>query len=486
MYDVAIVGAGPTGALAANLCGLHGLSAVAFDSAPDVYDLPRAVGMWDDVQRILANSGLLENALPVMYEPVGAEFVDAAGKRLIGLDYPDGLITPNGYPVIRMFHQPGMERSLRAHIADLPDVNLHLSHEVVEFEQHHDHVSLRVHDLASGSFQTVQAKWLIACDGAASPTRKACGIDWQSLGYDREWLVVDVTVTGEDQLPPCVRQVCDPERPTTMMPQPLNMRRWEFQLRDGETADEMECPERVWELVEKWMPRQDAELVRAAVYSFHSTIAETFRNDRVFLAGDAAHQAPPFMGQGLCSGLRDVDNLAWKIAHVERGLAGDGLLDTYTAERRPLTLKAIEHSVKTGQLIDAFAEMTRGGPEPLPELQAYAYGGDAQLPDLSSGLLAGRDSNWIGRLVPQAPAMVEGRHGTLDELVGLHWAVISGKNPRDALDDDARSRWEKLGAIFVTIPEPSGAMLALLLEHEVVVARPDRVIFGEGKDVPAL
>jgi 3-(3-hydroxy-phenyl)propionate hydroxylase len=396
------------------------------------------------------------------------------------------MITPNGYPVICMFHQPAMEHAVRKNISRYPGVQLLLSHEVASFVQHDDHVTLEVQDLDAGTASTIEAKWLLACDGANSPVRKACGLQWKSLGYDREWLVVDVKVTGEDRLPTATRQVCDPERPTTMMPLPLGMRRWEFQLRENETAEEMEQLERVWELVENWMPRRDAEIVRAAVYCFHSTIADDFRCNRVFLAGDAAHQTPPFMGQGLCSGLRDVDNLVWKISHIERGLARDSLLDTYCAERRPLTLAAIEHSVKTGQLIDAYAQMQLGGPEPPPELQAYAYGGDAQLPDLSSGLLAGRDSNWIGRLVPQAPAVVEDRHGTLDELVGLHWAVISGKDPREALDDDARSRWEKLGAMFVTIPEPSGAMLALLLEHEVVVARPDRVIFGEGKDHPAL
>lgn len=486
MYDIGIVGAGPTGAVAAQLCHQHGLSAVVFDRADDVYDLPRAVGMWDDVLRIMANTGLLEDALPVMYEPGGAEFVDANGERIIGLDMPRGLLTPNGHPVIRMFHQPSMEHSIRAHLADHDDVKVEVSSEITDFEQHPDHVSLSVRDTNDDSVRSVEARWLLACDGAASSVRKACGINWQSLGYDREWLVVDLKITGEDRLPPCVRQVCDPERPTTMMPLPLDMRRWEFQLREGETAEEMEKHERVWPLIERWMPREDAEIVRAAVYCFHSTIAETFRDRRVFLAGDAAHQTPPFMGQGLCNGLRDVDNLLWKLALVERGLASDALLDTYSAERRPLTLAAIEHSVKTGQLIDAFAQMSLGGPEPSPELQAYAYGGNAQLPDLSSGLLDSRDSNWIGRLLPQAVATVDGEKGMLDELVGTRWAVVSANDPRPALTSKARDHWDSLGAAFVSIEEPDGAMLALLLEHEVVVARPDRVIFGEGEDRPKL
>jgi 3-(3-hydroxy-phenyl)propionate hydroxylase len=265
------------------------------------------------------------------------------------------------------------------------------------------------------------------------------------------------------------------------------MHRWEFQLRDGESKEEMEQHDRVFELLAPWLTPADADLIRAVVYRFHALIAATFRRGRVFIAGDAAHQTPPFMGQGLCSGVRDVANLVWKIHHVTRGLMGDPLLDTYTDERRPMTLAAVEHSVKTGQLIDAYAEMERGGPPPSAELQAYAYGGSAQLPDLSTGLLARSDSEWIGRHLPQCDVIAGERSGAFADVVGPRWALVSmHDDARATMDVATRQAWEKLGATFVVVPEPIGAMLGLLRAHDTVVVRPDRVIYGVDPTPPTL
>jgi 3-(3-hydroxy-phenyl)propionate hydroxylase len=487
MYDVAIVGAGPAGVIAANLCGVYGLSAVALDRAQDVYDLPRAVGMWDDVQRILDEAGVLEAVLPATEIPCGAEFTDAAGHRINGVEIPRDLRTPNGYPLIRTFHQPSMEAAARAALKRFDDVELRVSQEVVALEQNDDHVSLVVRDCTSGETSLVEARWVIGCDGASSFVRKSCGIAWDSLGYDHDWLVVDVHLKRAVNLPPLMTQVCDPERPATIIPLPLDMHRWEFQLRDGETKEEMERHERVFELLAPWLAPADAEVVRAVVYRFHATIAETFRHGRVFLAGDAAHQTPPFMGQGLCSGVRDAANLVWKIHHVTRGLMNDELLDSYTEERRPMTLAAVKHSVRTGQLIDAYAEMGRGGPEPSAELQAYAYGGSAQLPLLSTGLLAEADGEWVGQFVPQCKVRCDGVDGAFDAVVGPRWAIVSAQDPRASMSAESRRGWEALGAAYVSVPEPTGAMLGLLLAHATVVVRPDRIVYGvDAASVPAL
>jgi len=484
--DVAILGAGPTGALAAKLCGIHGLTAVAFDRGADVYDLPRAVGLWDDVQRILASAGVLERILPATRMQSGAEFVDARGRRIVGIEIPPGFVTPNGHPTVVTFHQPQFERALRASLADHADVRLHTSHEMIAVEQSDERVVLHVRDLESSRSRRVTAKWLLGCDGASSAVRKSCGIAWHNIGYDQDWLVVDVRLADHVELSPYMRQVCDPARPTTMIPLPLGMHRWEFQLRPGETKAEMERADRVDELLAPWVRQGEFEVVRAVVYRFHAMIADTFRCGRVFLAGDAAHQTPPFMGQGLSSGVRDVDNLVWKLAHVARGLAGDALLDTYTAERRPMTAAAVAHSVNTGKLIDAYSAMASGGAKPSPELEAYAYGGGAQLPQLSTGLLAEESSPWIGTLVPKCTVTSSERSGLLDEVVGSNWAIVGARDPRERMKPHEREFWERLGAVFVSVPEPDGPILGPLLAHPVLVVRPDRVVYGVSPDAVSL
>jgi 3-(3-hydroxy-phenyl)propionate hydroxylase len=475
--DVAIVGFGPVGAMAAHLCAVHGLSAVAFDREPDVYTLPRAVAVDDEVQRILQAAGVLDAVLPHAAPQVGAEFVNADGTRIMGVEIPLGLRTANGHPPLLGVHQPDLERVLRARLAERPGVHVHLGLEMIALARESDGVRLGVRDLASGTEHTVRARWLLGCDGARSSVREACGIAWDSLGYDHLWLVVDVLLERLDvPLPTFVQQICDPDRPTTFVTLPGRRRRWEFQLKAGETREAMEDPERVWELLGPWLGPADATLERAALYRFHSTIADRFRAGPVFLAGDAAHQTPPFLGQGMCTGIRDVANRVWKIAAVHGGRAGDALLDSYTAERRPMAVAMVEHSVSVGRLIDAYAAMARGGPAPPAELREYGYGGSRSLPHLQVGLFAEGDDGVRGRTLPHDLVPTPAGPKPLDDVIGPTWAVLGVREP--CMHDATRRFWKYLGGIVRTVPEPRGALLAVLGAHDAVVVRPDRLVFA--------
>lgn len=483
MKDVIIVGAGPTGIVAANLCARAGLTTIAFDRAAGVYDLPRAAAVQDDVQRLLDSAGLLAPVRAACEPHVGAEFVDAAGERLMGVEFP-GLQTLNGYPPLLAINQPGLETGWRKWLAGNSDAELCTSHEVFGLQTFGDHVEIEVRDLDGGGARREEARWLIAADSANSFVRKHCGIAWDSLGYDREWLVVDMECDPAVDLPPFVRQVCDPARPVTLVPMPGRQYRWEFQLKEGETREEMEDKGRIWELLEPWIGPAEARIVRAVVYRFHATIAATFRHERVFLAGDAAHQMPPFMGQGMCTGLRDAENLVWKLAAVQRGEAGEELLATYEEERRPAAQATVAHSSNAGKLIDAFADMERTGKRPPDELIAYGYGGSRQLPDLATGLLGNRGSDWVGRRIPQCRVKRAGRSGRFDDLAGAGWAILCaspGVLPGERL---GRLR-QALDATLLEIDDPHAA--SLLGEKEIAIVRPDRIVYSLGTDaeVPA-
>lgn len=482
MYDVAIVGAGPAGVVAANLCGQYGLTAVAFDREPDVYDLPRAAGMYDDVQRILANAGLLDAVLPGTQEHIGAEFLDPEGKRLIGIEFP-GLNTINGFPPVLSIAQPAIERALRSCLARYEGIELCVSHDVTAIEEREDHVALTVHDRERDERRQVQARWVIGADGASSFVRKHCGISWDSLGYDHEWLVIDLEREPGLELPRLAQQVCDPARPTTLIPMPGSLYRWEFQLRAGETRAEMEDRNKVWELLRPWIAPEQGRILRAVVYRFHSTIADRFRHGRIFLAGDAAHQTPPFMGQGLCTGVRDAENLIWKLAAVKRGEASDALLDTYSEERHPMAVAMVVHSTNTGKLIDAYSQMSVTGEPPPADLIEYGYGGSKELPHLSTGLLAAGENMWTGRLMPQC-RVKSGVAGVYDDVVGPQWALVARGDPRAVMTDEEIAPWTALGAALVELDDPNAA--ELIGDSEVAIVRPDRVIYslGEEKALP--
>ncbi|MEY2755604.1 MAG: hypothetical protein RJB65_1962 [Actinomycetota bacterium] len=449
---VIVVGGGPVGVAMATECARHGFEATVVEKATEVYDLPRAIVMDDEIQRALVLSGMA--GLDTVTSPLpGAEFVNTQGERIIGFEMPDGLLSGLGYPPVVRYYQPQLEVFMRD-AARRAGVSFLLGDEVVEVSQDATSVTAR---LANGS--TLEAAWLIAADGAASPIRKALGLRFDSLGFDQDWLVVDTELHegASPALPRLVQQICDPARPSTFVPGHDRYRRWEFQLQEGETWEEMARPETVWRLLSPWLTPADARLVRSVVYRFHATVASSMRSGRVFIAGDAGHQMPPFLGQGLCSGVRDAANLGWKLALVDRGLAGDALLDTYDAERRPHATAVVAHAADTGKLIDQLSG--RGGEQ---ESLDAAYGGQRPFPHLEHGFRAG-DHFLVGHQAPDAPT-ADGR--TLDVAAGNGFAVVV--TPGVEADAATLSRWTAIGASVMTAEMP--------FTEGVVVVRPDRYV----------
>jgi len=452
MNPVIIVGGGPVGVAMAMNFARCGFVVTLFEKDREIHPLPRAIVMDDEVQRALTLAGAQD--LESVTSPLaGAEFIDNDGVRIIGIDVPDGLVMASGFPPVVRYYQPELERFLRHH-ALRAGVDIRLGEKVTTVTQSESAVEVV---LASG--ETFQSEWLVAADGAASPIRKQLGIEFESLGFDQNWLVIDVRLSEgfAGELPTHVQQICDPSRPATFVPGHGSYRRWEFQLHSDESREEMTAEERVWELLSPWIGPTDAEIVRSVVYRFHATVAETMRLDRIFIAGDAAHQMPPFLGQGLCTGVRDAANLPWKLRLFEGGLAGDALLDTYDSERRTHATQVVAHAADMGRLIDQLSDPAQDDDD-----LSDAYGGQRPFPKLESGFLSGAHP-LIGM---QAPDIVLASGDRFDHVVGNNFAVIVPEG--HAVDASVLAPWEQRGAALVTgsIPFVDG----------IVVVRPDRYI----------
>jgi 3-(3-hydroxy-phenyl)propionate hydroxylase len=226
----------------------------------------------------------------------------------------------------------------------------------------------------------------------------------------------------------------------------------------------------VWELLEPWLTPDDAELIRAVVYRFHATVADAMRSGRIFLAGDAAHQMPPFLGQGLCSGIRDAANFAWKLRLVDDGLADDSLLDTYGEERLPHAAGVVAHAVDTGRLIDELS-----GRAPATTGLDAAYGGSRPFPILQHGMLHG-DHAAVGRQLPQPT--VDGHR--LDELLGRDFAIVVDD---PAVLAEVGPTWDGLATV---VEVPVGTLPTTLPPGGAVIVRPDRYVAAVAHDAAEL
>jgi len=362
-YDVAIIGYGPTGATLAKLLGQAGLAVAVFEREAGIYPMPRAIHFDGEVMRVFQNAGLRKQVEAISRPGLkGMHFVNAEGATLL-VRGGSALNGPHGCANNYYFHQPELEAVLREGVRQHANVRVHLRHEVFAMDEQGDanagHALLRYENMADGTLSSCTASYVIGCDGARSLTRRQMGATMEDLGLHQPWLVFDVLLKEGrgGNLPDHTQQICDPVRPMTYCNVLGARRRWEIMLLPGDDVHTVARPENVWPMVSRWVTPEDAVMERAAVYTFHSVIARKWRSSqsggRLLLAGDSAHQTPPFLGQGMCAGIRDAANLAWKLVLVLRGQAGDDLLNTYESERAPHVRAFIDLAVRLGAIIQA-------------------------------------------------------------------------------------------------------------------------------------
>lgn len=495
-YDVAIVGLGPVGSTAAILFAHAGLRVVAFERDEDVYALPRAVGIDGEIVRGFQRIGLGETVANLLQTKRPGDRMGFANSRrewMFGAELSE--LGPNGWQSMSVFHQPEVDGYLRGTAAAHANVTAHIGSEVEHFEDTGDAVRLSARDLRSGESVEVAAAYLVACDGANSRVRRDMKIGWQDLGYDHDWLVVDVIAKPGHTLGHDTVQVCDPDRLATYVVTKDPYRRWEWKLNPGETAAEMLEPEKIFELIEPWTPRKTVELLRSAVYQFHAATADDWRVGRILLAGDAAHQTPPFLGQGMNAGMRDVINLAWKLPLIVSGEASDALLDTYAAERSPHAADLVEWAVAVGRLMEHLAAVEaaeRQGlpapPEP-PGQRAAGYGQGREAPPLRGGSILldqVSDSGSTGYLFSQPiVADASGREFRLDEALGSGFAIVARTEADLVFNSQSQALIDRL-KISTTSLEPLSVRRGhfdRLFEHSATaIVRPDRYVFGHTTD----
>ena len=502
-YDVVQIGYGPVSQVLALMLARQGHQLAVVERWSEPYALPRAVCIDHEAARILQAIGMGDGLARVSRPTPRYEWFNADWEELLSIDWSAGSVS--GGPEVNFVHQPSLEAEFRTEVRKHPNVELNLGWELAGFTDHGDHVEVELQEIEGNRTRTLRTRYLIGADGANSLVRETLGIGREDRGFQADWLVVDMTLNPGVTLDiPACGQYCDPRRPTTMVPGGVHQgricRRWEFMRLPNETREQLQDEAHVWKLLSAWVKSDQAELVRHTIYTFRALVAETWRRGRVLLAGDAAHVMPPFMGQGMCAGIRDAWNLSWKLNAVLQGRSSDELLDSYTAERKPHVSGVIDAATHLGRIIcisdpAEAAERDRtfknGTAEPLPPF-----------PQLTGGLLArdadGRLSPLAGLLAPHGIVRWRGREGRWDDVVGLDFNImVRNADPASLLRPDQFHALAAIGANVVSlvagrggdhVVDVEGKYSNFLKAHGAVgmITRPDYYVFGAIREPGAL
>jgi 2-polyprenyl-6-methoxyphenol hydroxylase-like FAD-dependent oxidoreductase len=503
MFDVVIVGYGPVGQLAAILLGQKGYRVGVFERWPQIYALPRAVHYDDEIARIFQAAGVTDQVLKVA-EPVpdSYEWRNKAGEALLRLDWSGrGL---SGWPVANFFAQPQLQAVLDERAKSLPTVEVNQGWDVQLLEEYDDHVELSAEQghagqagewVAGEAMRTVQARYLIGADGANSTVRQHMGTPVTDLGFAFDWLILDIIPHEQRAWKPMNWQLCDPARPTTIVSGGPGRRRWEFMRLPGESIEELNTAEAAWRLLEPWgITPNNATLERHVVYRFSARWADSWRQGRLLLAGDAAHLMPPFAGQGMCSGLRDAMNLAWKLELVLSGKASAAILDTYESERLFNVRQFIDFSVELGNII-CIADPQAAAERDKRMIRSQEDQSAAPpIPNpphrLGPGILRTNDP-YSGVLFIQGRVEYGGKSGLFDDVVGQGFSLLARGYLAGALKEGQKEFLDSIGTHVLRLVDGEttggdafvdleGRYVSWFAENdcEAVLMRPDFYVFG--------
>ena len=480
-FDIAICGYGPVGSTFAGLMGKLGYKVLVIERNIGPSPTARAINTDGEQLRTFDRLGIAEKVVENSTEIHCVHFGDANLNPIQTIEQPVG-VSAMGWPNQVLFYQPELEGFIRASVESENNIVIKEGTELLNFDDSDEGVYLNCKD--SKGDLTFFSKYLIGCDGASSFVRRKLDVDLEDFEYNQEWLVCDAHLTKKVNIPEKeAMQVCDPKRPGTYVPGRRGHLRFEFKKMPGEDSNELEKDENVWKLLKPWINKDNAELERAQVYSFHACIAETWRKGNVLIAGDAAHQMPPFMGAGMGTGIRDVTNISWKLDLLLKNKANEKILDTYQKERHSHAKWTIAQTVTIGQVIEGFCAAAEGK-EYEPKGPSY----DVNFPHIPSGIYSDPADMITGVPIPQPILIKDNKKEMLDKMINENFAILAQESNLD-LTEKAKTIVDLLGIKLITMDsyEDSEERLKTVFEkYKAVLIRPDKYTYGGVEDISSL
>jgi 2-polyprenyl-6-methoxyphenol hydroxylase-like FAD-dependent oxidoreductase len=493
LVDVTIVGYGPVGQLLAAMLGQRGYRVVVSERWPELYGRSRAGHLDHEAMRIIQTIGVAEDLEAMAYRPPAYEFRNGRYELLVSFDWHREEVS--GWASDYFTYQPDIEDTLTGRVRALPNVEVNMGYEVQQLTQSDDYVEIAAVRRGENSIhRQVRSRYVVGADGANSFVREELGIGVVDLGFQENWAVYDLMPFAPLGLEYNDAQICDPERPRCLFRIGDKIQRFEFMVLPGDDHAHLATAEGAWEMIGRYfgVTADQARLERTAVFQFQSRVAKDWRAGRVLLAGDAAHVMPPFLGQGLISGIRDAIGLEWRLDLALRGLGSDRLLDTYQLEREPHVTEIIRQSIAAGEIVCITdPEAARWRDEAFWSGQIPA---SPPFPALRGGALADPPDQLTGTLAPQGRVERDGRRGRFDDVCGSGWILLTRTATEVNVAGPDAAFFAAIGGRVVSIAETEdieGTYQDFFKVNGLaaIIYRPDFRIFGtaaEDAEIPAL
>ena len=480
-FDIAVCGYGPVGSTFAGLMGKLGHKVLVIEKNVGPSPTARAINTDGEQLRTFDRLGIAEKIVKNSSEVHCVHFADANLNPIQTIEQPVG-VSAMGWPNQVLFYQPELEGFIRTSVESEKNIVIKEGTELLSFEDSDEGVYLNCKN-SDGDLKFF-SKFFVGCDGASSFVRRQLDVGLEDFEYNQEWLVCDAHLTKKVNIPEKeAMQICDPKRPGTYVPGRRGHLRFEFKKMPSEDSNELEKDENVWKLLKPWINEDNAVLERAQVYSFHACIAETWRKGNVLIAGDAAHQMPPFMGAGMGTGIRDVTNISWKLDLLLKNKVNEGILDTYQRERHSHAKWTIAQTVTIGQVIEGFCAAAEGK-EYEPKGPSY----DVNFPHIPSGIYSDPADMITGVPIPQPILTKNNKKEMLDRIIDETFAVLTLESDLN-LTEKAKTIIELLGIKIITVTSNDDSeerLKSVFEKYEAVLVRPDRYTYGGVKDISYL
>ena len=474
-YDVAICGYGPVGSVCSILLAQYGLKVLVIDKSIGPSPTARAINTDGEQLRVFDKFDIGNKIVENSNQIEKVHFSDSNLKPIQSLNQPMGE-SIMGWPNQVLFYQPELESFIREKVNSYKNIHVIESSRLIDFECCNESVNIEC--IKNNEISTFNSRFLIGCDGASSFVRKSLDIELDDFGYNQKWLVCDAHLTKDLNLKNELIQVCNPMRPCTFLHGRRGHLRFEFRVMPDDNLKDLENEDFVWNLLSPWIDKNNAKLERSVIYNFHACIANKWQKGNVFIAGDSAHQMPPFMGAGMGTGIRDVANLSWKINLVLKNIAKSEILKTYQKERYPHAKWTIAQTVSIGEIIEGFCAAEEGK-KFIPEKKGY----DVKFPHIPSGIFTNPEDRITGYPVPQPTLHIDNKQIKLDKIIKSKFVIISNLKKFD-VTNKAKQIIKNLNMEHIYInknDDPENRLANIFKLYDFIIVRPDLYVYGGSK-----